>query len=137
MKKEKFSYFFILVSLQLIVMIALFAYGYEYMQTEMFKKWLILSGITFLLLIVTINSIYITKIKKYATTIEEMSNTDDMTTLYNRRYFNNEFPKLIKIHKRLERNLIFFMIDIDNFKLYNEIHGHDSGNLTLKAVAKK
>ncbi len=70
--------------------------------------------------------------KKY---IEQISITDGLTSLYNRRHFDEIFPKQLKIAKRQNSYLAFAMVDIDKFKQYNDIYGHQEGDSALKAVA--
>jgi len=67
--------------------------------------------------------------------IEEISKVDGLTSLYNRRYFDEMFPNQIKIVKRNSTLLAFLMIDIDHFKQYNDTYGHQAGDTTLKKVA--
>ena len=61
---------------------------------------------------------------------------DGLTGLFNRRYFN----ELVNIEaKRLARNPVSFsllMLDIDNFKNYNDTKGHPAGDDLLKGIAK-
>jgi len=70
--------------------------------------------------------------KKY---IEMISITDGLTSLFNRRHFDEIFPKQLKIAKRQNSYLAFAMVDIDKFKQYNDIYGHQEGDSALKAVA--
>lgn len=67
--------------------------------------------------------------------IEKISITDPLTKIYNRRHFNNIFTKEMNRAKREENNLVFMMIDIDNFKKYNDTYGHQIGDETLITVA--
>ncbi|MEA3228816.1 MAG: diguanylate cyclase [Campylobacterota bacterium] len=67
--------------------------------------------------------------------IEEISNIDGLTHLYNRRFFDAVFPKQIKISKRNKNLLVFAMMDIDHFKQYNDTYGHQAGDIALKKVA--
>ncbi len=67
--------------------------------------------------------------------IEELSITDGLTNIYNRRYFNDIFPKIIDGSKRENSLLAFFVLDIDNFKLYNDTYGHQMGDKALIKVA--
>lgn len=62
--------------------------------------------------------------------------TDVLTSLYNRRYFDTVFDHMY--HKSLIEGmpLVFFMIDIDNFKKYNDNYGHQAGDDVLKRVAQ-
>ena len=66
---------------------------------------------------------------------ELLSITDDLTSLYNRRYFNKIFCKEKERALREKNNLIFIMIDIDYFKLYNDTYGHLQGDEALKQIA--
>ena len=67
--------------------------------------------------------------------IEEISITDGLTNIYNRRYFNEMFPKLINGAKRHNELLCFLIMDIDHFKQYNDTYGHQMGDEVLISVA--
>jgi diguanylate cyclase (GGDEF)-like protein len=66
---------------------------------------------------------------------KELSITDDLTGLYNRRYFNQRFEREVQRAKRYRRPLSILMVDIDYFKNYNDINGHLLGDDVLKKVA--
>ncbi|UCE04598.1 MAG: sensor domain-containing diguanylate cyclase [bacterium] len=66
---------------------------------------------------------------------KELSITDDLTGLYNRRYFNQRFEREVQRAKRYRRPLSILMVDIDYFKNYNDINGHLLGDEVLKKVA--
>lgn len=68
--------------------------------------------------------------------LEKLSITDELTNVYNRRYFNEIFPKILNSVKRKNELICFMFIDIDNFKLYNDNYGHDKGDLVLVNFAK-
>jgi diguanylate cyclase (GGDEF)-like protein/PAS domain S-box-containing protein len=68
--------------------------------------------------------------------LEEISITDALTHLHNRRYFNELFPKIIEQSLLENRFLSFIMLDIDYFKQYNDIYGHLMGDDVLVAVAQ-
>jgi diguanylate cyclase (GGDEF)-like protein len=68
--------------------------------------------------------------------IQGMAITDQLTNIYNRRYFNEVFPREIKRSIRTGYRLSFMMLDIDFFKQYNDTYGHQAGDEALKKVAK-
>jgi len=68
--------------------------------------------------------------------LENVSYTDSLTGLYNRRYFNLVYDKELKRAKRTHSYITFMMLDIDYFKQYNDTYGHIEGDFALKSVAK-
>jgi diguanylate cyclase (GGDEF)-like protein len=60
---------------------------------------------------------------------------DALTHLPNRRYFDEIFPKIQGDCRRAHKPLSVLFIDIDNFKLFNDAHGHECGDKVLKVVA--
>ncbi len=68
--------------------------------------------------------------------LEELSNTDDLTKLYNRRYFMELMELEFQRAQRYESNMSFVMIDIDNFKSFNDNYGHLLGDRILYEVAQ-
>lgn len=75
--------------------------------------------------------------ERYKLQIELQENAlhDPMTKLYNRRYHNHAFTSMHATASRLKGRLGFMMIDIDNFKKYNDNYGHDKGDDTLIQTA--
>jgi len=64
------------------------------------------------------------------------ANHDDLTGLAMRRLFEPElYKRVAAIRKRGCGSLVVFYLDIDNFKLVNDIQGHNVGDLVLKSVA--
>ncbi len=61
--------------------------------------------------------------------------TDDLTGLYNHRYFTQCLANEVGRAERYRLNFVLVMIDIDDFKLYNDTHGHPKGNVVLRQVA--
>jgi len=64
-----------------------------------------------------------------------LSITDELTKIYNRRYFNQRYEREIIRAKRYGRTLTIMMFDIDYFKHYNDTHGHLMGDEVLAKVA--
>jgi diguanylate cyclase (GGDEF)-like protein/PAS domain S-box-containing protein len=68
--------------------------------------------------------------------IEQISITDGLTHIFNRRYFNDIFPKIINSSKRNNDIIGFILLDIDHFKQYNDNYGHQKGDEVLIAFAQ-
>ncbi len=65
---------------------------------------------------------------------EKQSIIDELTGLYNRRYFNTRLENELKLARRNGLIFVFMMIDIDHFKDYNDHYGHQKGDAVLSAV---
>lgn len=68
--------------------------------------------------------------------IYELSITDGLTSLYNRRYFNDFAPSFITETLEKNQTFAFALLDIDNFKKYNDTYGHQEGDNVLINVSK-
>jgi diguanylate cyclase (GGDEF)-like protein len=67
--------------------------------------------------------------------LTEISITDPLTGLHNRRYFELVVRSELNRARRAGESVAFAMMDIDYFKLYNDHYGHQKGDSALKAVA--
>jgi len=65
----------------------------------------------------------------------EFAYRDELTGLHNYRIFREYLEQEILRSRRYRQPLSLVMIDIDNFKAYNDRHGHEAGNEALVAVA--
>jgi diguanylate cyclase (GGDEF)-like protein/PAS domain S-box-containing protein len=65
-----------------------------------------------------------------------LSYIDDLTGIYNHRFFIEQLTLEVERQKRLDIPLSLLMIDIDYFKNYNDMNGHLAGDQALKAIAK-
>jgi len=66
----------------------------------------------------------------------DISYTDALTGIANRRYFDQELTKQWHWSMRKERALAVIMFDIDYFKPYNDNYGHPQGDVALRQVAQ-
>lgn len=78
----------------------------------------------------------ITDRKIYESELKKLVITDDLTGLYNQRFFLSEVIKEIERAKRHKRKLSLLFIDIDDFKSFNDSYGHWEGDFVLKKFAE-
>jgi diguanylate cyclase (GGDEF)-like protein len=64
------------------------------------------------------------------------SEKDPLTHLYNRRFVTNAFDKITSLAERTNNKLFVLVIDCDNFKDINDIHGHQKGDLVLSKIGE-
>jgi len=68
--------------------------------------------------------------------LEEEVIHDSLTGLYNRRYYDDVIERELMRAKREHLSFSFVMMDVDNFKLYNDTYGHRDGDTALQKIAK-
>ena len=66
--------------------------------------------------------------------ISTLIEKDPLTGVYNRRKFDNDIELLISMSDRTTKGCALLIIDIDNFKDFNDRYGHFEGDLVLKKV---
>ena len=67
---------------------------------------------------------------------ERHATTDALTSLANRHAMKTAFPKLIELCRSKGKPLSLMMIDVDNFKQFNDMLGHIAGDRALSVVSK-
>lgn len=75
------------------------------------------------------------KLEQVNAKLEHISNLDELTGIYNRRYFNRRLEAEFKRAKRNESCTAVIIADVDHFKSVNDTYGHLVGDTCLKAVA--
>jgi len=84
-------------------------------------------------------------LEKYRTSIEKqkleeevqrLSITDDLTGLYNHRYFFKTLEGELVRLMRQKTSLSLLMFDLDNFKKYNDLYGHLEGDKVLRKIGQ-
>ncbi|MDX9741835.1 MAG: diguanylate cyclase [Gammaproteobacteria bacterium] len=78
----------------------------------------------------------ITEHKRLTTKLLELSRTDDLTGLLNRRTFFEVAAAEVERAVRHGRPLVFMSLDLDLFKQINDSHGHPTGDRVLQAFAE-
>ena len=78
----------------------------------------------------------IKKLKKQIAKYKRLSLRDDLTGIYNHRKLRQDIKRYLEIKKRYGIEFLVMLIDIDNFKRYNDEKGHLEGDKILKKVAK-
>jgi len=82
----------------------------------------------------TLSSLALEKARLFRQT-KELAITDDLTGLYTQTYFKERLDEEVKRAARYSENFTVLMMDIDNFKFFNDTYGHQSGDIVLKKVA--
>jgi diguanylate cyclase (GGDEF)-like protein len=67
--------------------------------------------------------------------LTELANVDELTGLGNRRLVNKVLQEEINRARRSGAQLSVILLDVDNFKLYNDTYGHPAGDIVLQQLA--
>jgi len=67
--------------------------------------------------------------------IQELANSDPMTRIYNKGYFIKHATSELKLARSGHWEMAVLMIDLDNFKHYNDTNGHLAGDKLLQQIA--
>ncbi|MGH1462626.1 MAG: diguanylate cyclase domain-containing protein [Neptuniibacter sp.] len=74
------------------------------------------------------------ELEKTNKTLQQLSNLDGLTQLYNRRFFDEALDTELKRAQRSSTPISLLMCDIDHFKKFNDSYGHLAGDDCIKAV---
>lgn len=77
----------------------------------------------------------ITERKKTEEQLQYAALHDSLTTLPNRRLFEDRLDQAIKTARRSGRQVVLFYLDLDGFKPVNDLYGHKAGDTVLRDVA--
>ena len=67
--------------------------------------------------------------------LEDLSQKDGLTGLFNRRHFDETLPLLWRVAQREAKTLFLILFDVDYFKQFNDMYGHQAGDDCLRRVA--
>jgi len=68
--------------------------------------------------------------------LEDLSTTDELTGLNNRRALKTHLDRTLSSARRYGDMGVLAFLDLDNFKVINDTHGHDAGDTVLKTLSK-
>lgn len=104
---------------------------YEFIQDNMYFFAYVVAGFVF----ITAVFLYLLHLSKQLMLAQISSRNDPLTHLNNRRALDEQLPHLMRESMREQTPVTVLFIDIDNFRLFNEHYGHESGDVALLAVA--
>lgn len=76
------------------------------------------------------------RLNKLTEQLKRLSITDSLTSLYNRRFFDEQLITYWQESKMQHQPISLVMIDIDWFKIYNDTYGHGQGDECLKTISQ-
>ena len=85
---------------------------------------------------ITVRKLAEAQLHKSRERLQELSIRDELTSQYNRRYFNMVLKEELDRSQRYGKNFAVLLLDIDHFKSVNDTHGHAIGDLALQHVAR-
>lgn len=77
-----------------------------------------------------------TEFGEKAALLEELTVSDPLTGLFNRRFLEQRLEEELSRGCRQQMSLTVLLVDLDNFKVYNELCGHAAGDVVLKKTAR-
>jgi two-component system cell cycle response regulator len=80
---------------------------------------------------------YALELRQSVTNTMALAITDDLTGLYNRRYFDRHLSVMLGKAQNLDRDMALMILDIDHFKLVNDTHGHGIGDAVLREFSSR
>lgn len=78
---------------------------------------------------------YVDLEKKHIESLNNIANTDGLTGLYNHRFFYDCLSEHVSKSKSVGAELSLLFIDIDDFKYYNDLYGHQKGDEVLRSIS--
>ncbi|MGB3189527.1 MAG: AAA-like domain-containing protein [Limnoraphis sp.] len=79
---------------------------------------------------------HLRQLEKQNLTLKSLSETDELTGLANRRWFNRMIEQEWQRLGNQNNSLSLLLVDIDYFKVYNDLYGHPAGDVCLQKIAQ-
>ena len=76
------------------------------------------------------------RVKELKESINLVSTTDELTGLFNRKYLHQRLEAELSRSKRYNISISCLLLDIDNFKVINDMYGYDTGDILLKKLSE-
>ena len=115
---------------ELIASQALQAGAYDYLPREMVNDEILVRSIT-----ASLGKFRIRKeVEAARIKMADMSTKDELTGLYNRRYFGEALEREVSRARRYETPLVLCIMDLDHFKKINDTYGHPTGDMVLSRI---
>ncbi|MBU3136495.1 diguanylate cyclase [Clostridium gasigenes] len=118
----------------LIILLIDLIYAPNLVVNQYFQNDLILSGV--FLLTAWPLGFYVKVEGEHIKKLQGLANEDGLTGVYNHRYFQDALKTKIEMSNRLSQPISMIFIDIDYFKHYNDLYGHQKGDEVLKNIGK-
>ncbi len=80
---------------------------------------------------------YAAELRQSVTNTLALAVTDELTGLYNRRYFDRHLSLMLEKAQEQARDMAVMLIDMDFFKSVNDTHGHDIGDSVLREFSDR
>jgi diguanylate cyclase (GGDEF)-like protein len=100
------------------------------------RIYIVIASSTVLIALLQQTGTVYAQLAKTADRLRDESLTDALTGLANRRSFDLRIAQVLADGVRLSRGAALLMIDVDNFKAFNDAHGHLGGDECLRDLAK-
>ncbi len=97
-----------------------------------FEADLVMSGV--FIIVAWSLGYYVNLENEYREKAMELANMDELTGVYNHRYFQNILSEQIEEASKNNNIICLLFIDIDHFKFYNDLYGHSAGDVVLNGI---
>jgi diguanylate cyclase (GGDEF)-like protein len=97
----------------------------------------VVSDIVLLVILIWLFALMIRRIELERAVMQRQAETDQLTGIYNRRHFETSLDQEIERARRYGSPLSLLMVDVDNFKLLNDRHGHLVGDRLLCQLTRE
>lgn len=77
---------------------------------------------------------YVNIEKEHSYELQILANVDELTGLYNHRYFQESLEDIMELADENKTSVSLLFMDIDYFKNYNDMNGHQAGDVLLKEI---